>query len=73
MPAVLLPPGEAGQPGTLGLQIFLPGGPEDFEVRSNQAEEKTNKEYNDNFKKISRNAKCPCGSGRKFKHCHGKI
>ena len=36
MPAELLPPGEAGQPGTLGLQIFLPGGPEDFEVRSNR-------------------------------------
>ncbi|HMI41911.1 MAG TPA: preprotein translocase subunit SecA [Sphingomicrobium sp.] len=22
---------------------------------------------------ISRNAPCPCGSGRKFKHCHGQI
>jgi len=22
--------------------------------------------------KISRNAACPCGSGRKYKHCHGK-
>ena len=22
--------------------------------------------------KVSRNAPCPCGSGRKFKHCHGK-
>ncbi len=22
---------------------------------------------------ISRNAPCPCGSGRKFKHCHGRI
>jgi preprotein translocase subunit SecA len=22
--------------------------------------------------KISRNAPCPCGSGRKYKHCHGK-
>jgi preprotein translocase subunit SecA len=22
--------------------------------------------------KIARNAPCPCGSGRKFKHCHGK-
>ena len=36
MPAELLPPGEAGQPGTLGLQIFLPEGPEEFEVRSNR-------------------------------------
>ncbi|MEM8552521.1 MAG: SEC-C metal-binding domain-containing protein, partial [Pseudomonadota bacterium] len=22
--------------------------------------------------KVSRNEQCPCGSGRKFKHCHGK-
>ncbi len=24
------------------------------------------------FKKVSRNAPCPCGSGKKFKECHGK-
>ena len=24
-------------------------------------------------RKISRNAQCPCGSGKKYKHCHGKI
>ena len=23
--------------------------------------------------KISRNAQCPCGSGRKYKYCHGKL
>ncbi len=23
--------------------------------------------------RVSRNAPCPCGSGRKYKHCHGKI
>ena len=23
--------------------------------------------------RVSRNAPCPCGSGRKFKHCHGSI
>jgi preprotein translocase subunit SecA len=22
---------------------------------------------------VSRNAPCPCGSGRKFKHCHGAL
>jgi preprotein translocase subunit SecA len=22
--------------------------------------------------KVPRNAACPCGSGKKFKHCHGK-
>jgi preprotein translocase subunit SecA len=24
-------------------------------------------------KEISRNAPCPCGSGNKYKHCHGAI
>ena len=23
--------------------------------------------------KVPRNASCPCGSGRKFKHCHGRV
>lgn len=23
--------------------------------------------------KVSRNAPCPCGSGKKYKYCHGKI
>jgi len=22
---------------------------------------------------VSRNAPCPCGSGRKYKHCHGQV
>ena len=22
--------------------------------------------------KVGRNEDCPCGSGKKFKHCHGK-
>ena len=25
------------------------------------------------WKNVGRNAACPCGSGRKFKHCHGKL
>jgi preprotein translocase subunit SecA len=23
--------------------------------------------------KVARNAACPCGSGKKFKHCHGRV
>ena len=23
--------------------------------------------------KVARNAACPCGSGKKYKHCHGRI
>jgi preprotein translocase subunit SecA len=24
-------------------------------------------------RKVGRNEPCPCGSGRKYKHCHGKL
>jgi len=24
-------------------------------------------------RKIGRNVACPCGSGNKYKHCHGKL
>ncbi|MED5532263.1 MAG: preprotein translocase subunit SecA [Pseudomonadota bacterium] len=34
--------------------------------------EPTEKENPVNWGKIGRNAPCPCGSGSKFKHCHGK-
>jgi preprotein translocase subunit SecA len=27
----------------------------------------------ENERPISRNAPCPCGSGKKYKHCHGKL
>jgi preprotein translocase subunit SecA len=23
--------------------------------------------------KVQRNQVCPCGSGKKYKHCHGKV
>ena len=26
-----------------------------------------------NFANVGRNQPCPCGSGRKFKHCHGRV
>ena len=36
--------------------------------------EKENTERNDReFKKVGRNEKCPCGSGKKFKLCHGNV
>ncbi len=30
-------------------------------------------DVNDQFGKVQRNAPCPCGSGKKFKHCHGNL
>ena len=45
-------------------------------VVSNKNKDESNEQKiskNNEEKKIGRNEKCPCGSGKKFKHCHGKI
>ena len=40
----------------------------------NDEAKKENSGRNDTeFKKIGRNEKCPCGSGKKFKLCHGNV
>ena len=41
----------------------MPAGPFEF----------LNPEQIKSFDKIPRNSKCPCGSGKKFKHCCGKL
>ena len=45
-------------------------------VISNEEKSDNNKKEiveNKSEKKVGRNEKCPCGSGKKFKHCHGAI
>ncbi len=43
-------------------------------VTNHEKKDNENKsEDNSNFKKVGRNERCPCGSGKKFKHCHGNI
>ena len=45
-------------------------------VVSNEGTTEKKKELvqeNKSEKKVGRNEKCPCGSGKKFKHCHGNI
>ena len=44
------------------------------EIEKNDLSNKTKpREIEENIKKIPRNARCPCGSGKKFKHCCGKF
>ena len=38
-----------------------------------QGESQEQKPYIRNERKIGRNEPCPCGSGKKYKHCHGKL
>ena len=46
-------------------------------AKPKKASSKTKKEEasvgKENFNNVQRNANCPCGSGKKFKHCHGAI
>ncbi len=55
--------GEAGgETGTLATPI-----------RSRQASTEQNPTDPATWGKVARNAPCPCASGKKYKHCHGKV
>ncbi len=41
--------------------------------RSRQAADQIDPNDPATWGRVARNAACPCGSGRKFKHCHGKV
>ncbi len=42
-------------------------------LRSRQAGDAINPSDSSTWGRVSRNAACPCGSGKKYKHCHGKL
>ena len=49
-----------------------------LKIVENPKEENFNKNQNEKFKdlsknKIGRNEPCPCNSGKKYKHCHGRL
>ena len=39
------------------------------ENKKNKEEQITNEQH----KKVGRNDRCPCNSGKKYKHCHGSV
>ena len=49
----------------LNLNILVSSGEENQKIKKDSEEI--------DFKKVGRNDKCPCGSGKKFKYCHGNI
>lgn len=60
---------EAAQPHVQNVQLHHAGydealGGQDEEARSSAADE---------LPKVGRNDPCPCGSGKKYKHCHGAL
>lgn len=53
------------------LQSLVPEKPAPVQSRKSDAE--ADPENPATWGRVSRNAPCPCGSGKKFKHCHGKV
>jgi preprotein translocase subunit SecA len=63
----------AGESG-LGLGYENGGGVQTaVRPRSRQAAAGLDPKDPQSWGKVSRNAACPCGSGKKFKHCHGAV
>jgi len=54
------------QPAPAGAVAFAGGAASAAEARPNPADPAT-------WGKVGRNAPCPCGSGKKYKHCHGRL
>jgi len=42
-------------------------------IKSRMAAREINPDDPSTWGRVSRNAPCPCGTGRKYKHCHGKL
>jgi preprotein translocase subunit SecA len=59
-------PGRAGALGTM----LAPPKSEPVRVRKAEAVDPSNPAT---WGKVARNATCPCGSGKKYKHCHGRL
>ena len=51
----------------LNLNIMVSADKESQKKKEHEEKKETD------YKKVGRNEKCPCGSGKKFKFCHGKI
>jgi len=56
-----------------GPETLSPGGLHGLAMQRGRKGEAPDPENPETWGKIPRNAPCPCGSGKKYKHCHGKL
>jgi len=64
---------EAGAGARAGAGNGTAGPPPPRPVVSRQAAGRVDPGDPTTWGKVPRNAPCPCGTGRKYKHCHGKL
>ena len=71
------PPLTGQDPAFVGEAAFAGGDGEEelalAPVMRRQAAETVAPDDPATWGRVSRNAVCPCNSGRKYKHCHGKV
>jgi preprotein translocase subunit SecA len=67
-------PAAPGQPAGDGLPLGRPSAPRDqgLVAAGSEGADQAKKAPVRAAPKVGRNQPCPCGSGKKFKHCHGK-
>ncbi len=58
--------------GDAGDDVEVDGGQEK-PISTRQSSADINPEDPSTWGRVPRNAPCPCGSGKKYKHCHGKV
>ena len=79
MPGVGLDPAEFEEtrtdPALMGTGMAGTGrdNVENFEPKQQPVRNEMNPDDPATWNKTPRNAPCPCGSGKKFKHCHGAL
>jgi preprotein translocase subunit SecA len=70
-------PGGTGAPSVVAPGLSRPQRPRRLSYSApsadggGQVEQRTESAADGKFAKVGRNAPCPCGSGRKYKLCHG--
>ena len=57
--------------GLSTAQPAVPRAPDQQNLRENRTEDAALPAAKANGRKVGRNDPCPCGSGKKFKRCHG--
>jgi preprotein translocase subunit SecA len=69
-----MPPSPFGEPLPEGMVVRHPSNPRGGSTSKPAQHPKQNvfdPKNPETWSQTSRNAPCPCGSGKKYKHCHG--
>jgi preprotein translocase subunit SecA len=68
------PPPDPSRIDPAMAEMAMAGGPDDGGMQRHRAAGNgADPSDPSSWGKVARNAACPCGSGRKFKHCHGRM